>query len=91
MLQDAAFVTEVYHVTEEGKDSGVVFCEMLSLESNDEYLTYMELQRALYKRDCGYRYDTGGAVCNLRYCINNEKVFIFFQSFYQYYYLCSKL
>lgn len=88
-MQDAAFVTEVYHVTGEGKDSGVVFCEMLGLESNDEYLTYMELQKALYKRDCGYRYDTGGAVCNLRYCINNEKVFIFFQSFYQYYYLCS--
>lgn len=71
-LQDAGFVTEVYHITAEGKDSGVVFCEMQ--DSSESYTTLMELLQAMYERNSGYRYDTGGAVHNLRYSTNIEKV-----------------
>ena len=74
LFQDAGFITEVYHITGEAKDSGVVFCEMSGVESQSDYQMTLELQRALYKRNCGYRYETGGALCNLRYSINNEKV-----------------
>lgn len=47
---------------------------MRGMESNDSYTISRELQRALYKPNCGYRYDTGGVVHNLRYSTNNEKV-----------------
>lgn len=72
--QDSGFITEVYHMTEEAKDSGVVFCEMQGRESDSDCLTQIELMRALYPRSCGYRYETGGIVGNLRYSTSIEKV-----------------
>lgn len=73
-MQDSGFVTEVYHMTEEAKDSGVVFCEMQGRECDSDTLTSIELMRALYPRSCGYRYETGGIVGNLRYSTSIDKV-----------------
>lgn len=73
-MQDSGFVTEVYHMTEEAKDSGVVFCEMQGRECDSDSVTFLELMRAIHPRSCGYRSETGGLVGNLRYSTSIEKV-----------------
>lgn len=61
-------------MTDEGKDAGVVFCEMQHYECTAELLTQLELMKGLYTEKCGYRYETGGAVNNLRKSTTIEKV-----------------
>jgi hypothetical protein len=43
-LTDAGFVTEVYHVTGEGRDAGVVYCEMQGRENTSDSRAYLEYQ-----------------------------------------------
>lgn len=59
-LQDSAYLTEVHHITGEGEDAGVVYCEMQNKENNGEELAYNEMLRALYPGKCGYKSVTGG-------------------------------
>ena len=72
--QDSGFTTEVYHVTGNGEDAGVVYSEMLSRETGGDDRSYLAVQRALYPPGCGYRYETGGMLDNLRNSTNNAKV-----------------
>ncbi|XP_065211610.1 uncharacterized protein C05D11.1-like [Planococcus citri] len=82
-LTEAGFITEVYHVTDEGKDAGVVFCEMQHYECTAELLTQLELMKGLYTEKCGYRYETGGAVNNLRKSTSIDKIRKFHNKFYR--------
>ncbi|XP_054014823.1 uncharacterized protein C05D11.1-like isoform X1 [Hylaeus anthracinus] len=82
-LTDAAYLTEVHHITGKGKDAGVVYCEMQGKENIGEYLVYIELCRAIFPGRCGYKSNTGGALQNLRESTNNEKVKQYHKEFYR--------
>ncbi|XP_076754478.1 uncharacterized protein C05D11.1 [Xylocopa sonorina] len=82
-LTDAGFLTEVHHITSEGEDAGVVYCEMQGKENIGEYLVYVELSRAIFPGKCGYKSIVGGALKNLRESTTNEKVKQYHQQFYR--------
>ncbi|KAK2579672.1 hypothetical protein KPH14_011595 [Odynerus spinipes] len=82
-LQDSAYLTEVHHITGEGEDAGVVYCEMQGKENIGEYLVFTELCRAAYPGHCGYKSQTGGALQNLRESTSNEKVRNYHKEFYR--------
>jgi len=42
-LTDAGFVTEVHHVTGEGEDAGVVYCEMQAIENTEASICHLAL------------------------------------------------
>lgn len=63
-LQDSAYLTEVHHVTGEGEDAGVVYCEMQARENTGGCRTYFQLMQHMYPGHCGYKVGvaTGGEV-----------------------------
>lgn len=60
ILQESAFITEVYHINGEGEDSGVVYSEMQRADNMGEVLAYNELRRAIYPGKCCYKSISGG-------------------------------
>lgn len=82
-LQDAGFTTEVHHITGEGKDGGVVYCEMQGCENTGESLVNVELQREIYPGHCGYKSVTGGIMKNLRDSTTNEKIKAYHRTYYR--------
>jgi len=66
LLTDSAFITEVHHVTGEGKDAGVVYSEMQARENTSESLSQRALSMLLYPGTCGYNAETGGLLSDLR-------------------------
>ncbi|XP_054283976.1 uncharacterized protein C05D11.1-like [Macrosteles quadrilineatus] len=82
-LTDSAFVTEVHHVTGEGEDAGVVYCEMQGRENTGESRVYLQLLRTIYPGHCGYKSETGGIMRNLRETVNNDKVRAYHKEFYR--------
>ena len=71
-LTDEAFVTEIHHVTEEGDDKGVVYCEMQGRENGAESLIDRACLDGLYPDPlCGYSSETGGTMFQLRSCAND--------------------
>ncbi|KAJ9588208.1 hypothetical protein L9F63_018429, partial [Diploptera punctata] len=73
-LTDAGFITEVHHVTGEGEDAGVVYCEMQGRENTGESRSYLSMVRAMYPGHCGYKSETGGIMKNLRESTDNIKI-----------------
>ena len=71
-LTDDAFHTEVHHITHEGCDAGVVYCEMEARENTGESLTHRTMMENLFKGS-GYTSETGGLLENLR-SLTNKKV-----------------
>jgi len=67
-------VTEVHHITGEGKDAGVVYCEMQTCENEGENRVHREMVTAAYPGHCGYKSETGGIMRNLRESTTNKKV-----------------
>lgn len=84
LLNESGYVTEVYHVNGEGEDSGVVYSEMQSVENEDETIVERAVHRAMYPNsDCGYRYETGGILKNLRESTSHQKVIDFHKKMYR--------
>lgn len=81
-LSDAGFITEVHHVSGDGDDGGVVYCEMQGRENSAESLAWLQLVRKIYP-DSGYSAETGGIMHNLRTSTTNEKVRKFHSDFYR--------
>ncbi|XP_035793712.1 uncharacterized protein C05D11.1-like [Anopheles albimanus] len=81
-LTDAAFVTEVHHVSGDGIDGGVVYCEMQGRENTGESRANLEMLRAAYPSS-GYSAETGGIMSNLRTSTSNEKVRAYHNSYYR--------
>ncbi|XP_058458892.1 uncharacterized protein C05D11.1-like [Malaya genurostris] len=81
-LTDSAFMIEVHHVSEEGEDGGVVYCEMQGRENTGESRIHLEMLRAIYP-NCGYSSETGGIMNNLRTSTNNAKVRSYHAAFYR--------
>ena len=82
-LTDAGFLTEVHHVTGEGDDGGVVYCEMQGRENSGESLVHLAMLRAMYPGHCGYKSETGGIMANLRESTTNKKVQDYHREFYR--------
>ncbi|KAI5704049.1 hypothetical protein M8J75_001491 [Diaphorina citri] len=83
LLTDAGFTTEVHHITGEGKDGGVVYCEMQGRENTGESRVNLELVREMYPGHCGYKSETGGIMSNLRDSTTNEKIRAYHKAFYR--------
>ncbi|XP_053673268.1 uncharacterized protein C05D11.1-like [Anopheles nili] len=81
-LSDAGFVTEVHHITGQGEDGGVVYCEMQGRENTGESRVNLEMLRAMYPNS-GYSAETGGIMSNLRSSTTNEKVRAYHAAFYR--------
>ncbi|KAK0087176.1 hypothetical protein PV325_001628 [Microctonus aethiopoides] len=82
-LTEAAFLTEVHHITGDGEDHGVIYCEMQSKENCGENLSCTELLRAIYPGKCGYKSVTGGLLENLRESTTNDKVIAYHREYYR--------
>jgi len=82
-LTPAGYLTEVHHVTGEGEDGGVVYCEMQGRENSGESLVHLAMLRAMYPGHCGYKSETGGIMKNLRESTSNEKVLAYHKDFYR--------
>lgn len=46
----------------DGKDAGVVYCEMQARENKASSLIEMALRRTVFPPSSGYRYETGGMI-----------------------------
>lgn len=75
-LKRCGYITEVHHVDGDGDDAGVVYCEMQGRENSGESRVHLALLRAMYPGDCGYRYETGGIMHNLRTSTSHDKVWM---------------
>ncbi|XP_046677319.1 uncharacterized protein C05D11.1-like [Homalodisca vitripennis] len=82
-LTDSGFTTEVHHVTGDGEDAGVVYCEMQGRENTGESRVYLQLLRTIYPGCCGYKSETGGIMKNLRESVDNQKVRAYHKAFYR--------
>ncbi|XP_022918722.1 uncharacterized protein C05D11.1-like [Onthophagus taurus] len=83
ILSDEGFITEVHHITGEGDDGGVVYCEMQGRENSAESRLHLAMARAIYPGKCGYSSETGGILKNLRESCNNAKVRNYHKEFYR--------
>eukprot|EP01053_Blabericola_migrator_P006906 Blabericola_migrator_1__6905@NODE_349_length_9523_cov_128_512902_g280_i0_p1_GENE_NODE_349_length_9523_cov_128_512902_g280_i0NODE_349_length_9523_cov_128_512902_g280_i0_p1_ORF_typecomplete_len1277_score247_97Peptidase_M16/PF00675_20/2_5e16Peptidase_M16/PF00675_20/1_3e04Peptidase_M16_C/PF05193_21/6_8e13Peptidase_M16_C/PF05193_21/1_7e03_NODE_349_length_9523_cov_128_512902_g280_i035277357 len=75
------FDTEVFHISEDLENSGVVYSEMETAYATPPDIMFDAFKKACYPVDCPYRYETGGHPS----CIPNltlEKVKRFHQTFY---------
>ena len=82
-LSNQAFKTEVHHINGSGDDAGVVYCEMQARENNAESREEHAIQEAVFKNNCGYKWETGGIMKNLRTTCSNEKVCAFHKKYYR--------
>ncbi|XP_046995924.1 uncharacterized protein C05D11.1-like isoform X1 [Schistocerca americana] len=82
-LTDSGFITEVHHITEEGEDAGVVYCEMQGRENMGESRSHLAMVRGVYPGVCGYKSETGGIMKNLRESTDNTKVRNYHKQFYR--------
>ncbi|XP_050309780.1 uncharacterized protein C05D11.1-like [Anthonomus grandis grandis] len=83
VLSDEGFVTEVHHITGEGEDAGIVYCEMQGRENSAESRMHLAMARNIYPGRCGYSSETGGIMKNLRESTSNEKVRAYHKEFYR--------
>ena len=67
-----SIIFQVYHVNGKGEDGGVVFNEMQGRAMDPDRVILFEAARLLFPGRCGYKYDTGGLVPNLRNSTNNR-------------------
>lgn len=77
----------MHHITAEGEDAGVVYCEMQGRENSAESRLHLTLARNMYPGRCGYSSETGGIMKNLRESTTNEKVSLFIHKLQVYNYL----
>lgn len=65
-LTESGFYTEVHHITSEGQDAGVVYCEMQARENLSHSILHRQMVNTMYPGDCGFKYETGGMMADLR-------------------------
>lgn len=80
-LTEAQFATEIYHVDGEGKQNGVVFCEMQGRETTEDDMLDYAMHRLVYPQT-GYQYECGGLTPEIA-TLNNALVREYHSSFYR--------
>ncbi|CAJ1372204.1 unnamed protein product [Effrenium voratum] len=81
-LKDSGFVTEVHHITAEGADAGVVYCEMQARENEAGDMCDRAMRLAAFPGKCGYKAETGGRLKELRE-LTNSTVREYHQTYYR--------
>eukprot|EP00178_Gracilaria_changii_P001010 TRINITY_DN1138_c0_g1_i1.p1 TRINITY_DN1138_c0_g1~~TRINITY_DN1138_c0_g1_i1.p1 ORF type:complete len:1110 (+),score=218.58 TRINITY_DN1138_c0_g1_i1:3958-7287(+) len=79
-INDASFVSEVYHVRADGKEAGVVFCEMQAREHTEADIADREL-RGLLLAGTPLSLECGGLCEHIRH-LSNEEIVRFHQDQY---------
>jgi Zn-dependent M16 (insulinase) family peptidase len=81
----AGYTTEVHHITGEGADAGVVYCEMQARENSGYSRTAYTLDSLLFgpATECGYAAETGGRLANLRESCSHAKVVAYHKEMYR--------
>ena len=83
-ITDEGYMTEIYHVTGEGEDKGVVYCEMQGRENSSWSVVQQASVDVLYPGDdCGYSSETGGKMSNLRDSVDAAKIRQYHKEFYR--------
>ncbi|XP_050535489.1 uncharacterized protein C05D11.1-like isoform X4 [Daktulosphaira vitifoliae] len=82
-LTDSNFITQVHHITSDGKDAGVVYCEIQALENTAETIVYQSFLKKVYPGKCGYKSVHGGTMKNLRESTTIEKIRKYHQAYYR--------
>ncbi|EDV28100.1 uncharacterized protein TRIADDRAFT_21141 [Trichoplax adhaerens] len=82
-LTESSYITEVHHITNDGDDAGVVYCEMQARENTGESRARLAFARDMYPGHCGYKSETGGILENLRSSTSHQKVCDYHRSFYR--------
>ncbi|KAM0361911.1 hypothetical protein ACHAO7_011818 [Fusarium culmorum] len=81
-ITDEAIVTEVWHIDGEGKDAGVVYCEIQDKQSRGPNIVKREAHRLLYPDNVGFHYEVGGMADALR-DVTPERIRQFHKDMYQ--------
>ena len=74
---------QIHHVDGNGQDGGTAFGEVRAKAFNPLDLLRIELNDLLYPGRCGYKWETGGTVKNLRTETNMEKIRQYHAKFYR--------
>ncbi|XP_050535492.1 uncharacterized protein C05D11.1-like isoform X7 [Daktulosphaira vitifoliae] len=82
-LTDSGFITQVHHITSDGKDAGVVYCELKEVENTAENIVRQSLLKKIYPGKCGYKSVHGGIMKNLRESTTIEKIRKYHQAYYR--------
>eukprot|EP01112_Ceratiomyxa_fruticulosa_P014515 TRINITY_DN4162_c0_g3_i1.p1 TRINITY_DN4162_c0_g3~~TRINITY_DN4162_c0_g3_i1.p1 ORF type:complete len:863 (-),score=189.38 TRINITY_DN4162_c0_g3_i1:59-2647(-) len=69
-LTDENFVTEIYHIDGEGREQGVVYCEMLGRENTEKDLLDLNVNAVLFP-NTGYSKASGGLTPDIAKLDNN--------------------
>jgi Zn-dependent M16 (insulinase) family peptidase len=80
-LLDSQFVTEVYHMDHNGKNQGVVYCEMASRENTEADLLDLNLRRLLYQNETTYSFECGGLTPEIQK-LTNDNIKEYHKKFY---------
>ena len=80
-LEPEQFMTEVYHVDGDGKDQGVVYCEMAARENTESDLLDLNLRRMLFGNKGTYAKECGGSTDEIRK-LTNEQIIAYHSQYY---------
>ena len=78
-----AYVTEGHHINGDGKDGGVVYCEMQSYENTMECIAERAFASNMFGLGSPYAVETGGLLNDIRKSCNIEKCRSFHNDAYQ--------
>ncbi|CAE7907332.1 unnamed protein product [Symbiodinium necroappetens] len=81
-LKDSGFITEIHHITGEGSDAGVVYCEMQARENEAGDMCDRAMRLAVYPGRCSYKSETGGRLKELR-DLTNKTVQDYHSAYYR--------
>ncbi|CAE8685746.1 unnamed protein product [Polarella glacialis] len=81
-LNESGFKTEVHHITGEGSNAGVVYCEMQARENEAGDMIDRAMKMQAYPGRCSYKSETGGRLKELRE-LTNATVREYHQSYYR--------
>lgn len=82
ILSDEAYLTEVHAVTSEGASEGVLYSEMEDHEYRCDSMVDRAVKGVLYPKNCGYRFETGGRLDDIRK-MSNDVVRAYHRQFYR--------
>ncbi|KAJ3359210.1 hypothetical protein HDU91_004987, partial [Kappamyces sp. JEL0680] len=80
-LLDSQFLTEVYCIDGEGKQQGVVFCEMAARENTEADLLDRALREIVYQQETTYSFECGGLTPEVAK-LSNAEIIAYHKQFY---------
>ena len=81
-ITDSACLTEVWHITGDGSDAGVVYSEMQGDQNSSYELMALRAKRLMFPEGNGYRSETGGLMERLR-VLSPDRIRQFHRAMYQ--------